>query len=176
MTIPKFSYRPVRDSYRSDGYEFHIVTYDLGGKIIEKRLIAEKVNSNDFVRLSNTNIYVSGDKIFQFDNQMQLTSKTNLEKIQKVQEGYFQYFISGQLLEVDEHKCLVFLFQYENLIVFYDIDSGKAIRTYKLQGRSEFIPVIEDVNKDGRMDLLYADDSNYLTCLDLGEGIKILNK
>jgi len=176
VTIPKFSYRPVPGSYRTDGYEFHLATYDLEGKIVEKRLIEEKVNSSDFVRLSGTNIYSSGDKIFQFDNQMQLISMTNLEKIDKVQEKYFQYFISSQLLEVDQHKCLVFLFEYENLIAFYDIDSGKAIRTYKLQGRSEFIPVVEDVNKDGRMDLLYADDSNYLTCLDLGKGIKILNK
>jgi hypothetical protein len=126
--------------------------------------------------LSGTNIYSSGDKIFQFDDQMQLTSMTGLEKINKVQDGHFQYFISGQLLEVGQHKCLVFLFQYENLIAFYDIDSGKAIRTYKLQGRSEFVPVVEDVNKDGRLDLLYADDSNYLTCLDLGKDVQILNK
>ncbi|MDB3905564.1 hypothetical protein N9335_03720, partial [Crocinitomicaceae bacterium] len=91
-------------------------------------------------------------------------------------QDYFSYFISDQLLEVDQHKCIVFLFEYENLIAFYDIDNGKAIRTFELNGRSEFIPIVEDINKDGRMDLLYADDSNHLSCIDLGKGINILNK
>ena len=46
----------------------------------------------------------------------------------------------------------------------------------KMNCRSEFIPLIQDINKDGRMDLLYADDSNHLSCIDLGKGINILNK
>ena len=61
-------------------------------------------------------------------------------------------------------------------LFFMNIDNGKAIRTFELNGRSEFIPIVEDINKDGRMNLLFADDSNQLTCIDLGRGINILNK
>ena len=59
---------------------------------------------------------------------------------------------------------------------FLNIDSGKIVRKIKINGRSEFIPLIQDINKNGRMDLLYADDSNHLSCIDLGKGINILNK
>ena len=50
------------------------------------------------------------------------------------------------------------------------------IRKFELKGRSEFIPIVDDIIKDGRMNLLFADDSNELTCIDLGKGINILNK
>ena len=102
--------------------------------------------------------------------------KVDFENLDLGNQDYFSYFISDQLIEVDKHKCIVFLYEYENSIVFYDIDNGKAIRTFELNGRSEFIPIIEDINIDGRMNLLFADDSNQLTCIDLGRGINILNK
>ena len=68
------------------------------------------------------------------------------------------------------------MLEYEDIIAFVNIDSGKIVRKIQLKGRSEFIPHVEDINKDGQMDLLFADDSNQLTCIDLGKDIHILNK
>ena len=176
LTIPKYSYRPVPNTNRTDGYKFHLVQFDLNGTVLEKTMIEEKVEADHFTRLSNTNIYASGDKIFQFDEHLKLISKTSIEKIDEVNEAYFPYFISDQLIEIDTHKCMMLLCEYQDLILFIDIDSGKTIRKFMLKGRSEFIPFVEDINKDGRMDLLFADDSNELTCIDLGTEVKILNK
>jgi hypothetical protein len=50
------------------------------------------------------------------------------------------------------------------------------MKTIDFQERSEFTPVFLDVNKDGKLDLLIADDSNKLSCIELESGIKILNK
>jgi outer membrane protein assembly factor BamB len=176
ITVPKYSYRPIEDSYRTDGYKFHMLTFDLKGNIIEKRMIEEKVKQDNFKRLANTQIYCSGDKVFQFDKNMKLISNTTLEEFEEVSGGYFAYFISDQLIEINQQRCMVILLEYEHLIAFVNIDSGKIVRKIKINGRSEFIPLIEDINKDGRMDLLFSDDSNQLSCIDLGKGINILNK
>ena len=177
VTIPKSNLRLIPESeYSSDGYGAHIVTYDLSGEIIRTEMIDERTETTSFHKINSRNILCNGHGMYHFDKHMNSIKKVSFDHLKLGQQDYFSYFISDQLLKVDDHECIVFLYEYQNTVAFYDIDSGKAIRTYKLKGRSEFIPVIEDVNKDGRMNLLYADDSNYLTCLDLGKGIKILNK
>lgn len=176
ITVPKTSYRPVDDSYRTDGYGFHMVTFDLKGNVVNKRMIEEKVKQDNFKRLPNTQLFCSGDKIFQFDKNMKLISTTTIEEFDEVTGDYFAYFISDQLIEINQQKCMVILLEYEHVIAFVNIDSGKIVRKIKINGRSEFIPLIQDINKNGRMDLLYADDSNHLSCIDLGKGINILNK
>ena len=176
VTVPKYSYRPIKDSYRTDGYKLHMLTFDLKGNVVKKQLVQEKVKENDFKRLPNTRIFCSGDKIFQFDKNMKVVSNATIEKFPEVSGDYFAYFISDQLIEMNQQKCMVILLEYEKIIAFVNIDSGKIVRKIQLKGRSEFIPLVEDINKDGLMNLLYADDSNQLTCMSLGKGIHVLNK
>ncbi len=176
VTVPKYSYRPIEGSYRTDGYKLHMLTFDLNGNVVNKKLVEEKVKENDFKRLPNTRIFCSGDKIFQFDKNMKVVSNATIEKFPEVSGDYFAYFISDQLIEMNQQKCMVILLEYEKIIAFVNIDSGKIVRKIQLKGRSEFIPLVEDINKDGLMNLLYADDSNQLTCMSLGKGIHVLNK
>ena len=176
VTIPKYSYRPIEGSNRTDGYKIYMLTFDLKGNIIEQKLVVEKAKENDFRRLPNTRIFCSGHNIFQFDNNMKLISNTTIEKFFEVRGDYFAYFISDQLIDINQQKCMVMLLEHKGIIAFVNINSGKIVRKIKLKGRSEFIPHIEDINKDGQMDLLFADDSNQLTCLTLGKGIHVLNK
>ena len=176
VTVPKYSYRPIEGSYGSDGYKLHMLTFDLKGNVVNKKLVEEKVKENDFKRLPNTRIFCSGDKIFQFDKNMKVVSNATIEKFPEVSGDYFAYFISDQLIEMNQQKCMVILLEYEKIIAFVNIDSGKIVRKIQLKGRSEFIPLVEDINKDGLMNLLYADDSNQLTCMSLGKGIHVLNK
>ena len=176
VTVPKYSYRPIEGSNRTDGYKIHMLTFDLKGNILEKKLVVEKAKENDFRRLPNTRIFCSGHNIFQFDNNMKLISNTTIEKFLEVRGDYFAYFISDQLIDINQQKCMVMLLEHKGIIAFVNINSGKIVRKIKLKGRSEFIPHIEDINKDGQMDLLFADDSNQLTCMTLGKGIHVLNK
>ena len=176
VTVPKYSYRPIEGSNRTDGYKIHMLTFDLKGNIIEKKRVVEKAKENDFRRLPNTRIFCSGHNIFQFDNNMKLISNTTIEKFLEVRGDYFAYFISDQLIDINQQKCMVMLLEHKGIIAFVNINSGKIVRKIKLKGRSEFIPHIEDINKDGQMDLLFADDSNQLTCMTLGKGIHVLNK
>ena len=176
VTVPKYSYRPIEGSYGTDGYKLHMLTFDLKGNVVKKKLVQEKVKEYSFKRLPNTRIFCSGDRIFQFDKNMKVVANTMVEKFPEVSGDYFAYFISDQLIEINQQKCMVILLEYEDIIAFVNIDSGKIVRKIQLKGRSEFIPHVEDINKDGRMDLLFADDSNQLTCIDLGKDIHILNK
>jgi len=177
ITIPKYNYRlDPGESYGGDGYGIHLVTHDINGKIIKTKKVNEKSETRNFKKIPNKNLICNGGAIYHFDENANFVKKVDFENLKLGNQDYFSYFISDQLLEVDQHKCIVFLYEYENSIVFYDIDNGKAIRKFELKGRSEFIPIVDDINKDGRMNLLFADDSNELTCIDLGKGINILNK
>ena len=153
-----------------------MVTHDINGKIIKTKKVNEKSETRNFKKIPNENLICNGGAIYHFDENANFVKKVDFENLKLGNQDYFSYFISDQLLKIDQHKCIVFLYEYENSIVFYDIDNGQAIRKFELKGRSEFIPIVEDINKDGRMNLLFADDSNQLTCIDLGRGINILNK
>ena len=177
VAIPKSNLRLKPDSeYSSDGYGAHMVLYDLSGNIIRNEMIDERTETTSFKKITSRNILCNGHGMYHFDKHMNPIKKVSFDHLDLGQQEYFSYFISDQLLKVDDHVCIVFLYEYQNTVAFYDIHTGKAARTFELQGRSEFVPVIKDVNKDGKLDLLYADDSNYLTCVDLGRGVQILNK
>lgn len=177
VTIPKSNLRLRPDSdYNSDGYGAHMVTYDLNGNIKKSEIIDIRTEMTDFNKIQSRNVFCNGDRMYHFDTQMNLIKKVPLKHLDLGQQDYFSYFISNQLLKVGNHECIVFLYEYQNTVAFYDIHTGKEVREFKLKGRSEFVPVVQDINKDGKLDLLYADDSNYLTCVDLGTDVQILNK
>jgi hypothetical protein len=176
VTVLKYSHRPIPDSYRTDGYGLHMVVYDMDGNIVESKLIDKKVKSRNFIRVPNTRIICTGDVVFHFDKNWEIERKIELHKIKKIQDDYFSFYLSDQLIKYEKHQCIVMLFQYKNLVAFYDVDTGSVVRTFELKKRSEFIPQVLDANKDGNMDLLIADDSNMLRCIDLGPNVKLLNK
>ena len=177
ITIPKYNFRlNPGETYGGDGYGIHLVTHDINGEIIKTKKVNEKSETRTFKKIPNENLICNGGAIYHFDENTNFVKKVDFENLKLGNQDYFSYFISDQFLEVGQHKCIVFLYEYENTIVFYDIDNGQAIRKFELKGRSEFIPIVEDINKDGRMNLLFADDSNQLTCIDLGKVINILNK
>ena len=174
IVIPTYSYKPIPNSNRTD-YALYLTYFNTKGTKLKTQVLSEKTMDYDLVRLPNTNIYASGSAIFQLDNNQQIISKQTIENISDDFDYQYYHFVSDQLVQYDNKTCVVVLYEYENIIGLFDINSGKAIKTFPLEKRSEFIPVFVDVNKDGKIDLLTADDSNNLTCIELDTHVKILN-
>ena len=59
------------------------------------------------------------------------------------------------------------LFLKTGFIEVISLDTKKVIKRLQLPSSSEFAPVIEDVNKDGRLDLLVNCRDGNLYCFDL---------
>lgn len=176
FSIPKYTNIPkINTKYDVIGYNFYMSTYDLSGKHLDSTLIDTKIQSSSFNKIPNTLLYTNGEKIYHFNSQMILEKSVDLEKFQEFENDYITTFTSNQLISYEGNKCVIILFEQPHIIAFYDIHSGKAVKTFELEDRSEFIPVIQDINKDGKMDMLVSDDTGKLSCINLGSKVKILN-
>ena len=177
FSIPKYTNIPKpKSDYGILGHNFYLSTYDLGGNNFDSTLIDEKIKSREFFKVPNTNLISNGEKLYHFDSQMNLVKSVELEKFEDFENKYITTFYSNDLIEYQGKKCVILLFEQPHKIAFFDIDTGKALKTFELEERSEFIPVISDINKDGNMDMLVSDDTGKLTCINLGAEVKILNK
>lgn len=175
FVIPKYQRIDIPNSYSHDGYKFFMTTYDLNGNIIDSTLIDQNTKSSDFKRIPNTNIYTNGDKIYHFNSTQGLLKIVDMEKIEGQEIMYSTCFTSNQHLNYKGQNCIVILFEEEKTVCLFNTQTGKIVQKFELEERSEFIPVIQDINKDGKMDILVADDSGKLTCIPLGPNVKILN-
>ena len=176
IVFPAYSYNIIPNSNRTDGYKFHMVHFNLKGKMIQSELIDADIQLHRFKRIPDTKIFCNGEKIFQFDDQIKLKAKNDLEKKTKKEDYYYSHFISNQLISYQNQPCISILHEDSNVFTCYNVKTGKIMKTIDFQERSEFTPVFLDVNKDGKLDLLIADDSNKLSCIELESGFKILNK
>ena len=81
--------------------------------------------------------------------------------------------IAEQKLKIDGEKCIGILFQNDlnvkdmSMFMIMGEDSKKIYLKSHIPGGSEFTPVIEDINKDGKLDLLVSSWDNNLYCYDM---------
>lgn len=71
-------------------------------------------------------------------------------------------------------NCLFILNQYDEAninygsIEIFSMDENKTIEVFELPGNSEMEPLVQDINKDGKLDVLINDRTNgYLYCYNL---------
>ena len=110
----------------------------------------------------------TGDN-FLYDNKWQ-------NKIDTLSRNSYCQLFANQFIKYGNHeKCLILLNQYDvardnddcAFIMIIDIINNKILAKYSLPSTSEMAPIIADVNKDGRNELLVNCRDGYLYCYQL---------
>jgi outer membrane protein assembly factor BamB len=162
----------------------YLVTLNKFGKEISKSKMP-KSNSGmgiNFLALDNLFI-VQRDSLLEINNQGQYKaySRSNFyptidylgKNVIEVRNGY-ESLISNRVFSYKgDPNCVIILNQqdhanYKNgFIEIFSLTEHKVIERFSLPMPSEFPPIIEDINKDGNLDLLINCYDGYLYCYDL---------
>jgi outer membrane protein assembly factor BamB len=162
----------------------YLVTLNKFGKEISKSKMP-KSNSGmgiNFLALDNLFI-VQRDSLLEINNEGQYKaySRSNFyptidylgKNVIEVRNGY-ESLISNRVFSYKgDPNCVIILNQqdhanYKNgFIEIFSLTEHKVIERFSLPMPSEFPPIIEDINKDGNLDLLINCYDGYLYCYDL---------
>ena len=167
--------------YNSTNY---LVTLNKFGKQIAKTKMP-KINSGmglNYLTLDNLFI-VQRDSLLEVNNQGQYKaySRTNFyptidylgKHVIEERNGYESLISNRAFSYKGDSNCVIILNQQDpanhtsGFIEIYSLTAHKVIERFSLPMPSEFPPIIEDINKDGNLDLLINCYNGYLYCYDL---------
>lgn len=96
----------------------------------------------------------------------------NKDTVTSTRNGYDPVIGSGFFEHPEYGKCVVVLNQADvtydkGFIEIISLDQQKLVQTFTIPARSEMPPIIEDVNRDGKMDLLINTYDGFTYCYSL---------
>lgn len=170
-----------------DSYQLKIHLINHSGKIKEidsiltdygsSGLNLMQLNENEILFTSTKNLYRLKNlkEIESYERGIQYVTDEEWYTNKNRYRNTFHCLMSNRTFNYKNHgKCLIILNQFDEanyhhgFIEIFSLDEMKIIETFELPGQSELAPIIYDVNKDGKLDLLINDRSNgYLYCYDL---------
>jgi hypothetical protein len=165
-----------------DLYDNKILLVNGKGKIVNSKTI-----SFDISKVGLNSIACNNRVIFPLDDSIMIVSKDlKIDYIStyapaKPNKSFGQYhrFVNMQIadktfLYENFGECIITVSQFDledynrGVISIVSIDKKKVVARFQLPSNSEFRPVINDVNQDGKLDLLINCRDGNLYCYSLG--------
>lgn len=169
----------------TDVYENRLVLYDKNGNVKKHK----KLPFNNYDKGFNS-IVLDANVIIPYEDSIMLVSKNmdvsyikNYVPIDiKYWNDHYQtvnrftndQIAIGSFNYKDFGECVITVSQYDKgtedkgAVNVISLDKNRVVARYQLPSKSEFRPLIEDVNKDGILDLLINCRDGYLYCYSLG--------
>ena len=165
--------------YNSDTRKLYYSLMDFNGKI-EKNIELKDVkghalsHSSEAFHLLDRMIVLEGDKLREIKYNFQgLTDKD------KIYQDYTDAQVSAETVRINNEDCFAILYQYSNkhngsTLALIGKKTGKLHFYDKLPFNSESVPVIRDLNKDGKLEVLLGGYDGYLYSYSLDLAAKKL--
>jgi hypothetical protein len=164
-----------------------LLRFDTKGKLVERIPILDPSFRNDGLNSLQHNpneVFFTGqDSLYYYeDNKLKPLLYTGEAFTQKQWDGSnyhttrnsYGMIFGDRLFSYEKSlNCIVLLSQHDQanpsvgFLEIIDVDQQKILGKFLLPAQSEFPPVITDVNKDGKLDLLVNCMDGYLYCYSL---------
>lgn len=168
---------------------YSLSTINTSGKPISKKYL-QKTNDypqdvlNIFKTQSRENIFALGDSVYVVDVQRNINGYDFSQKFKTKKyfskdstmesRHYYEPLVANKEFSYKNHnRCILILNQVDmknhnyGFISILSLDNGQVLDSWEIPGRTEFPPLIEDINKDGVQDLLINCSNDKLYCYSL---------
>jgi outer membrane protein assembly factor BamB len=168
---------------------YSLASINTKGKLVSKKYLQQTNDYPDDVlnilRTQNKeSVFAIGDSVYTLDQKRNIngfdfsikykTKKYFSEDSTMESRNYYEPLIANKEFSYKNHdRCILILHQVDmkkgdfGYISIFSLDKGQILDSWELPGRSEFPPLIEDINRDGKQDLLINCSNGRLYCYTL---------
>lgn len=185
----QLSYVQYNRSQSSYVGTYSLITIDRKGKFISKKYLYQSSNYPDDILNKLTTeeketIFTIGDSAFVIDNTNEVKAYNYAVKYMNKRSyrddstydsrHYYESLVANKEFSYkNNNRCILILNQTDSkswsngFISILSLDNGQILDSWELPHRTEFPPLIEDINKDGKQDLLINCFDGKLYCYTL---------